>query len=180
MASLPTMFAVLSFAAAALQSAMAADIVVGDAKGWRPDFNYTSWAQGKQFKVGDNLVFNYKEGADNVMQVWGVEFEACSASATAIVFATGRDKVALDAPGRRWYICGVGDHCSRGQKLAVDVLPAATSPASPPSSPPPPPPPLTPSSPSPSPSRSPNIIAARPYHVLMAAVAVAAAMIAAA
>lgn len=49
------MFVVLSFAAAALQSAMAADIVVGDEKGWLPYFNYTSWAQGKQFKVGDNL-----------------------------------------------------------------------------------------------------------------------------
>ncbi|CAL9043603.1 unnamed protein product [Musa banksii] len=172
MASLQTMFVVLSFAAAALQSAMAADIVVGDEKGWLPDFNYTSWAQGKQFKVGDNLLFEYKAGAHNVMQVWGVEFEACSASAAAIVFATGNDMVALDAPGKRWYICGVGDHCSRGQKLAVDVLPAAMSPASPPSSQPPPPP-LAPSS-----SRSPNMIAARTYHALMAAAA--AAMVAAA
>ncbi|CAD5169682.1 unnamed protein product [Musa acuminata subsp. malaccensis] len=177
MASLQTMFVVLSFAAAALQSAMAADIVVGDEKGWLPDFNYTSWVQGKQFKVGDNLVFKYKAGAHNVMQVWGVEFEACSASAAAIVFATGNDMVALDAPGKRWYICGVGDHCSRGQKLAVDVLPAAMSPASPPSSQPPPPP-LAPSSPPPSSSRSPNLIAARTYHALMAAAA--AAMVAAA
>lgn len=123
-------------------------------------------------------VFKYKAGTQNVMQVWGVEFEACSASAAAIVFATGNDVVALDAPGKRWYLCGVGDHCSRGQKLAVDVLPAAMSPASPPSSPPPPPP-LAPSSPPPSSSRSPNMIAARTYHALMAAAA-AAAMVAAA
>jgi len=35
--------------------AMATDYVVGDDKGWTLDFNYTTWAQDKVFRVGDTL-----------------------------------------------------------------------------------------------------------------------------
>lgn len=35
--------------------AMAVDHIVGDNEGWRLDFNYTEWAKGKVFQVGDNL-----------------------------------------------------------------------------------------------------------------------------
>lgn len=38
--------------------AMAADIYVGGDKGWTLDFNYTEWAQGQVFHVGDNLGMN--------------------------------------------------------------------------------------------------------------------------
>lgn len=47
--------AVLAVIAAALPFAMATDFIVGDEKGWRPDFNYTAWAEGKVFMVGDTL-----------------------------------------------------------------------------------------------------------------------------
>lgn len=58
MASHHMLLAVLVILAAAVavpQSAMAADFTVGDASGWLPDFNYSSWTQGKEFSVGDNL-----------------------------------------------------------------------------------------------------------------------------
>ncbi|RWW76574.1 hypothetical protein BHE74_00015339, partial [Ensete ventricosum] len=142
---------------------MAADVTVGDDSGWLPGFNYSSWTQGKEFRVGDNLVFMYKQGAHNVMQVGGADFKACNTSAVAVnTFTSGNDLVALDAPGKRWYMCGFGDHCARGQKLVVIVLPAAISPPSPPAippstpaSPPPPPTPLSPASPPSSPPTPP-------------------------
>ena len=50
-------FVVFAIAAAAIFSngAMAMEYVVGDDQGWRPGFNYTAWAEGKQFLVGDSL-----------------------------------------------------------------------------------------------------------------------------
>ncbi|CAL9175263.1 unnamed protein product [Musa hybrid cultivar] len=121
MASHHMLLAVLVILAAAVavpQSAIAADFTVGDDSGWLPNFNYSSWTQGKEFRVGDNLVFKYMQGAHNVMQVGGPDFKACNTSAVAInTFTSGNDLVALDTPGRRWYMCGFGDHCTRGQKL---------------------------------------------------------------
>lgn len=35
--------------------AMATDFTVGDGTGWTVDFNYTAWAEGKVFRVGDTL-----------------------------------------------------------------------------------------------------------------------------
>jgi hypothetical protein len=34
---------------------MAAEHIVGDDKGWTANFNYTTWASGKVFHVGDTL-----------------------------------------------------------------------------------------------------------------------------
>ncbi|XP_065008970.1 uclacyanin-3-like [Musa acuminata AAA Group] len=173
MASHHMLLAVLVILAAAVavpRSAIAADFTVGDDSGWLPNFNYSSWTQGKEFRVGDNLVFKYMQGAHNVMQVGGPDFKACNTSAVAInTFTSGNDLVALDTPGRRWYMCGFGDHCIRGQKLVVNILPAAISPASPPASPPsgpasppPSPPPLSPASPPTSPPTPPFVPASPP------------------
>ncbi|CAL9043602.1 unnamed protein product [Musa banksii] len=173
MASHHMLLAVLVILAAAVavpRSAIAADFTVGDDSGWLPNFNYSSWTQGKEFRVGDNLVFKYMQGAHNVMQVGGPDFKACNTSAVAInTFTSGNDLVALDTPGRRWYMCGFGDHCTRGQKLVVNILPAAISPASPPASPPsgpasppPSPPPLSPASPPTSPPTPPFAPASPP------------------
>jgi hypothetical protein len=35
--------------------AFATDFTVGDASGWTQGVDYTKWASGKTFKVGDNL-----------------------------------------------------------------------------------------------------------------------------
>ncbi|CAL9099078.1 unnamed protein product [Musa acuminata var. zebrina] len=164
MASRLMLLAVLVIVAAAAmpQSSMAANYTVGDASGWSPEFNSTAWTDGKMFMVGDNLVFNYKQGIHNVMQVGGADFKACNASAATInTFTSGGDVVPLDAPGKRWYICGFGDHCSRGQKLVVNVMSGSVSPASPPSSS----------------SISRNVVASYAYQIMVAAVAVTTAMI---
>ncbi|XP_042431523.1 blue copper protein 1a-like [Zingiber officinale] len=150
----------IATAVAVLPFAMAADIVIGGQDGWKPDFNYTNWASSMEFRVGDQIVFNYTRGGDNVIPVGGDEFKACNASESSnVVLTSGHDVLLLNSEGRRWYLSGVGDHCLRGQKLVINVVPAATPPPTTPPTPtpttPPTPtptlPPPIPSSPSPSP-----------------------------
>ncbi|WOK94620.1 uclacyanin-3-like [Canna indica] len=124
----------------------AADFIIGDDSGWIPDFNYTAWVEGKHFRVGDNIIFKYTEGVHNVIPVGGAAFKACNASgATNNVFSSGNDVMPLNTAGRKWYICGKGNHCERGQKLVITVSaadaspsPSAPSPSSPSASSPPP------------------------------------------
>ncbi|EEF36698.1 Mavicyanin, putative [Ricinus communis] len=99
--------------------AMATDFVVGDDQGWKLGVNYTEWANGKVFHVGDTLVFKY-ESPHNVYKVDGTAFKACNAS--GILLNSGNDIVPLSLPGKKWYICGFADHCGRGQKLVINVL----------------------------------------------------------
>ncbi|XP_074586815.1 mavicyanin-like [Curcuma longa] len=129
--------AVLLFSAASLLPfAMGADIVVGDGNGWMPDFDYSKWAATKWFTVGDNLVFEYDRGAHNVIPVGGEEFKACNGTGAARMFNSGHDVIPLKTTGKKWYLCGIADHCQRGQKLVINVLPATSpAPALPPTSP---------------------------------------------
>ncbi|KAG6533563.1 blue copper protein 1a-like [Zingiber officinale] len=135
MASKQVLALLLFSAVSLLPFAMGADIVVGDGNGWMPDFNYTDWAATKSFAVGDNLVFVYSGGDHNVIPVGGVEFKACNGTGAGRVFTSGRDVIPLKTTGRKWYLCGIADHCQRGQKLVINVLPATSpAPALPPTS----------------------------------------------
>ncbi|BAT84953.1 hypothetical protein VIGAN_04243900 [Vigna angularis var. angularis] len=110
--------------------ALATDFVVGDDKGWTLDFNYTVWAQDKVFRVGDNLLFNYDSSKHNVVKVSQTEFHDCSSTAANDVFSSGKDGITLKSEGRKWYICGKGNHCSNHQmKLVINVESAAPAPA---------------------------------------------------
>ena len=76
---------------------------------------------------------------------------------------TGNDVITMATPGRKWYICGVNDHCTNyGQKLAIIVLEASASPAPAPST-------LT----APAPSFA-HGISRSGYHLLMATMVVVA------
>ncbi|KAL6005145.1 hypothetical protein ACLOJK_005707 [Asimina triloba] len=115
--------------------AIAKEIVVGDDSGWTIKFDYQTWAMGKDFLVGDTLVFKYPVGVHNVFKVDGPAFRNCSVPPPSQALTSGNDRITLATPGRKWYICGVGQHCALGgQKLAITVLPAPDlSPSSPPS-----------------------------------------------
>jgi hypothetical protein len=79
-------------------------------------------------------VFKYNKPSHTVVEVSGADFAACSTPEAAKVMATGRDQVALDSPGRRWFVCSVGAHCLNGMKVRIDVLAAddnAVSPSGP-------------------------------------------------
>ncbi|CAN6291574.1 unnamed protein product [Urochloa humidicola] len=107
--------------------ASATDHVVGDAHGWTLGFDYAAWAESKQFTVGDTLVFKYSTSFHNVAELSGADFKACNKTAAASVWSSGADRVTLDKPGRRWFVCAVGEHCRLGMKLNVTILPAGTA-----------------------------------------------------
>lgn len=113
--------------------AMAKEFVVGDEKGWTVGFDYQAWAANKIFRVGDTLVFNYAVGEHNVFKVNGTAFQSCEVPPKSEALSTGSDTIVLATPGRKWYICGVGEHCSAGQKLVITVQPNTLPPTLPPS-----------------------------------------------
>ncbi|KAJ7944830.1 mavicyanin-like [Quillaja saponaria] len=127
-------FIVLAIFAVYIPSISATEFLVGDEKGWTNNFDYQASAQGKEFHVGDKLVFKYPEGVHNVLRVYGTAFQQCAAPAGIEALTSGNDAITIASPGRKWYICGVGKHCEVGkQKLAIPVLPDTESPASAPS-----------------------------------------------
>ncbi|PSS23544.1 Uclacyanin 1 like [Actinidia chinensis var. chinensis] len=120
----------------------AKDFIVGDEKGWTLNFDYQAWAQGKDFRVGDRLVFKYPVGVHNVFKVNGTGFQNCIKPPLSEALTSGNDTIILATPGRKWYICGVARHCAAASmKLFINVN--ADSPA-----------PTMAPSPSPSPSQS--------------------------
>ncbi|GAA0187197.1 hypothetical protein LIER_34485 [Lithospermum erythrorhizon] len=113
----------------AISNVAAVDHLVGDEKGWSTNIDYRSWAKDKIFRVGDTLVFKYPTGANNVVQVKRDAFKNCMAPPTSQARTSGNDVVELTTPGRKWYISGIGDHCSEGkQKLVIDVFPVSVHP----------------------------------------------------
>ncbi|XP_065852056.1 blue copper protein-like [Euphorbia lathyris] len=106
--------------------AMATEYVVGDGEGWKVGPNYTQWASGKMFYVGDTLVFQY-QAPHNVYKVDGNGFKDCTPSQNLL--NSGNDTITLAQPGKKWYICGFSDHCSKGQKLVINVMSNGPMPA---------------------------------------------------
>ncbi|XP_057812449.1 blue copper protein 1a-like [Salvia miltiorrhiza] len=124
MASKAFLFAVIVVAATAAAPAFAVDYVVGDDDGWKLNVNYTAWAQGKMFYVGDTIAFKYAVGVHNVYKVNGSAFRECWVPPPSEALRTGNDIISLATPGRKWYLCGVGNgtHCESGMKLVITVM----------------------------------------------------------
>ncbi|KAK4435192.1 Lamin-like protein [Sesamum alatum] len=136
MASKAFLIAVIAAIAFAVPASAAYNYTVGDDAGWKLGVNYTQWAEGKDFRVGDKLVFMYNKDAHNLAKVSGDDFKQCVASNKSNILSSGNEEITLSAPGKKWYICSVADHCSKGMKLVITVS-AADGPAPPPATPPP-------------------------------------------
>ncbi|XP_059448111.1 blue copper protein-like [Corylus avellana] len=127
-------FNALAILAILVPSILATEFLVGDDKGWTINFDYQAWAKGKEFHVGDKLVFKYPKGFHNVLKVNGTGFQQCVAPTGTQPLTSGNDIITLVTPGRKWYICGAPMHCKIGnQKLVITVLPQTVSPAPSPS-----------------------------------------------
>ncbi|XLR33335.1 hypothetical protein HN51_042614 [Arachis hypogaea] len=103
----------------------AREFKVGDHFGWRvPDPTdtsfYTRWAERNRFQVGDSLVFEYEN--DSVLSVEEWDYFHCDASNPITAFDNGKSILNLDSPGAFYFISGTAHHCSRGQKLLVEVM----------------------------------------------------------
>ncbi|KAI4332494.1 hypothetical protein L6164_017398 [Bauhinia variegata] len=72
-------------------------------------------------------------GRHNVFKVDGIGFKSCAAPAATQALASGEDTIELATPGRKWYICGVANHCQNGQKLVIDVQSQTLAPSPSPS-----------------------------------------------
>ncbi|RVW11832.1 hypothetical protein CK203_085675 [Vitis vinifera] len=80
------------------------------------------------------IVFKYTAGRHNVFKVNGTVFMNCTIPPPNEALTTGNDVITLATPERKWYICGVNDHCANyGQKLAITMLEEWASPAPAPS-----------------------------------------------
>ncbi|XP_062227330.1 basic blue protein-like [Phragmites australis] len=89
---------------------------VGDHAGW--SFGVLGWPNYKPFKTGDVLLFSYKPGEHNVMQVSSLQYALCEAPGNATVWSTGNDRITL-ARGVSFFISGFTGDCEKGMKIAV-------------------------------------------------------------
>ncbi|XVF37069.1 hypothetical protein REPUB_Repub19eG0113800 [Reevesia pubescens] len=97
----------------------AATYTVGGSNGWT--FNMATWPQGKRFRAGDVLVFNYDATIHNVVAVNRGGYTGCITPAGAKVFKSGKDQVKL-AKGLNFFICNTAGHCESGMKIAINAV----------------------------------------------------------
>ncbi|KAL5576945.1 hypothetical protein UlMin_018644 [Ulmus minor] len=132
--------------------AAAKELKVGGNLGWKePGFNdtnfYIQWAELHRFRIGDSIVFEYKN--DSVMEVEKFDYYHCNASNPITSFNNGKSVFKLDRPGSFYFISGAPMHCKNGQRLLVEVMSPHPIRSPPPSSAAAPPEPYFPLSPSP-------------------------------
>ncbi|KAH7331040.1 hypothetical protein KP509_20G012900 [Ceratopteris richardii] len=94
--------------------------IVGDSKGWSASINFSAWADSKLFNVGDELVFPYSQGAQDVAEVRQGDFENCNGNFPISRWIDGDTHVNLTTPGRKYFICTFPGHCPL-LRLAIDV-----------------------------------------------------------
>lgn len=75
------------------------------------------------------LVFMYNKEYHNVAKVNATDFHNCVESNSSNLLKSGQDTITLAATGRKWYICSVADHCTKGMKLVIDVAAEGPAPA---------------------------------------------------
>ncbi|KQK12791.1 basic blue protein [Brachypodium distachyon] len=121
--TLAAAMAALVVAALLPATASAAAYTVGDGSGWDLGIDYTAWAKGKKFRVGDTLEFLYSlgEAEHNVVVVDATSYASCSVPSNAPTFTSGDDTITLTAPGEWFFICGIEGHCQDGMYLDINV-----------------------------------------------------------
>ncbi|KAK1364610.1 blue copper protein-like [Heracleum sosnowskyi] len=143
----PSVLLVLSLLA--VPAVYGVDHTVGGSSGWDQGVNFASWAAGKKFVVGDNLVFSYGS-SHSVDEVSQSDYSTCSASKPINSYSGGKNTVALNKTGSVYFLCPSSGHCTAGMKLSVTVAAASTpTPSTPTPTTPSTPTPTTPSTPTP-------------------------------
>ncbi|CAI8598466.1 unnamed protein product [Vicia faba] len=101
------------------ESSNAATYNVGGPGGWT--YNTDTWPNGKKFRAGDVLLFNYDSTIHNVVTVDKGGYGSCKASGGAKVFSSGSDQIRL-ARGRNYFICSIPGHCQSGMKVFINAV----------------------------------------------------------
>ncbi|KAF8406925.1 hypothetical protein HHK36_006046 [Tetracentron sinense] len=132
---------VLAIVVAALLQCSAAQTthVVGDDLGWQVppggSIAYATWASLQTFKVGDTLVFNFKNDTQDVAKVTKAAYEACNGTNPISLISTSPASFILDTEGEHYFIGTLDRRCALGQKLAINVTASSPVPAPTPSAP---------------------------------------------
>ncbi|KAL6848695.1 hypothetical protein ACP4OV_021278 [Aristida adscensionis] len=106
--------------------------IVGAGKGWRMPPNktyYEEWASTRTISIGDKLMFLFRSGVYNIVEVPTRElFDRCSMRNITNRYQQGPTIIELTEAGPRYYFCGVGEHCEIGQKVFINVSAVAPPP----------------------------------------------------
>ncbi|GMH19353.1 hypothetical protein Nepgr_021197 [Nepenthes gracilis] len=96
--------------------------IVGGNMGWSSNVNYTVWAKGKHFYLGDWLFFVYDRNQMNVLEVNKTDYETCNSDHPLVNWTrgAGRDLIPLNVTKHYYIISGKG-FCYGGMKLAINV-----------------------------------------------------------
>ncbi|KAE9448989.1 hypothetical protein C3L33_19132, partial [Rhododendron williamsianum] len=122
------LFAILISAALMVEEATAAtQHVVGGSQGWDESTDFSTWASGQKFVVGDQLVFKYTS-LHSVVEVGSESaYKSCDISSTLNSLNGGNSVVKLTKPGTRYFACGTSGHCGQGMKVKITTVAADAS-----------------------------------------------------
>ncbi|XP_058221732.1 uclacyanin-3-like [Rhododendron vialii] len=93
---------------------------------WNEGIDYTTWAAGKTFTVGDTLVFVYttNHAVDIVDES---HYTSCNSGNALHSYSGGQTTITLTTPGPMYFLCPTIGHCQAGMKLSITVAAAASS-----------------------------------------------------
>ncbi|PIA33719.1 hypothetical protein AQUCO_04000048v1 [Aquilegia coerulea] len=92
---------------------------------WDVSTDLKSWASGRTFKVGDQLVFKYSSGMHSLLELSSEkEYKSCDIGTSVNSMNGGNDVVKLTKPGTRYFACGTLGHCDQGMKLKIKTVAA--------------------------------------------------------
>ncbi|XVE84142.1 hypothetical protein DITRI_Ditri16bG0146000 [Diplodiscus trichospermus] len=110
----------------------AAQHVVGGSQGWDESVDLDSWASGRTFKVGDQLVFKYSSGLHSVIELESeTAYKNCDLGTAMDSKNTGNDIVELNKVGTRYFACGTSGHCNKGMKMKISTVAGKYAPSTP-------------------------------------------------
>ncbi|GAV64287.1 Cu_bind_like domain-containing protein [Cephalotus follicularis] len=113
----------LVFVALITKQASATKHVIGGSQGWDESVDFSSWASGQTFKVGDQLVFKYPSGLHIVVELGSESaYKKCDLGSVLDSLNTGNDEVKLNKAGIRYFACGTLGHCDQGMKVKITTV----------------------------------------------------------
>ncbi|XP_022926248.1 basic blue protein-like [Cucurbita moschata] len=97
----------------------ASTFVVDESNGW--NLGMEGWPNGKVFRAGDILRFNYNPRVHNVVAVGEEGYRSYIAPRGAKVFNSGKDEIMLSTE-HSFFICTTPGHCQARMKIASNSL----------------------------------------------------------
>ncbi|KAJ4709582.1 Early nodulin-like protein [Melia azedarach] len=101
-------------------------LVGGKENSWTipPSANFFNmWAEKIRFRKGDFLLWKYDGKTDSVLEVTKEHYDNCKTSKPIKEYKDGDTKIELSRSGPHYFISGAKEHCQKGQKVLVVVLP---------------------------------------------------------